>query len=70
MYKKTCNHCFQLSFSSQKNGLWNCPVCGMNITTLRAYDAESTYKRNPNSLLQLYTLEGKEQTKTNVSTYI
>ncbi|WP_053217223.1 hypothetical protein [Virgibacillus senegalensis] len=36
MYRKTCDRCYQLSYSSTKIGKWLCPVCNHDLTKRKA----------------------------------
>ncbi|MBM6619139.1 hypothetical protein JR050_15835 [Bacillus sp. RD4P76] len=37
MLQKTCPSCQTNSYSSTNNGMWICPSCNRNITTVKTY---------------------------------
>jgi len=39
MYRKNCYKCSRPSFSSSNRGEWICPICGENLSELKATDA-------------------------------
>lgn len=39
MFRKNCYKCQRSSFSSEKRGVWICPVCGEDLSDLRAREA-------------------------------
>jgi len=39
MFRKNCNKCRRPSFSSVQSGEWICPICGENLTKVKAVDA-------------------------------
>jgi ribosomal protein L37AE/L43A len=36
MYKKQCPCCKQFAYGNNKDGIWICPVCQLNITEVSA----------------------------------
>lgn len=39
MFRKNCYKCQRPSFSSDKNGEWICPICGEDLSKLKASEA-------------------------------
>ncbi|WP_226035384.1 hypothetical protein [Aquibacillus saliphilus] len=72
MNMKTCNQCYQPSFSSRKAGEWICPVCFADLTAVKLRDAEFVCKKssveNQHNLQKRYCKQA--QTDPDFSTYI
>ncbi|WP_078545726.1 hypothetical protein [Litchfieldia alkalitelluris] len=60
MYKKLCDRCYQLSFSSSEFGEWLCPSCNKDITKGKLYEATE-------KIVRPYT-QFKSFTKSDVAT--
>lgn len=69
MYTKTCPRCYRPSFSSSKQGEWNCPICKQNLSTFRARDAGEAY---PSSIHKKYPTPQQTESHSNSTfdTYI
>ncbi|WP_174732840.1 hypothetical protein [Mesobacillus harenae] len=39
MYRKNCDRCHRPSYSSSEHGMWNCPICGNDLTAYPFFNA-------------------------------